>query len=565
MNIKTYPVSLDFPYEYEYSIDDGATWTTVNANTRTNIPGADLPASKMVKVRSSSASATTFNADYVGARERVLHSVNIKNGSELTTLYQAFKDTAIDKVQILNVDKVESADGAFYRSDASQVNIASMPLCTNFTNTFAYANIKELSNIRGSRSAATNFYYTFRGCNINLLGEVFFPTDSGPVANTMNHMFWNSTIELFPNCDIVTQASSSSSDFDKMFQYLKTAYMLTNELKTTEYRQYSPVTHNGIFQYTNMNFCGADIKVNSSSERGNTVTLFSNNPKLTSFSSRYVSMSTSYEINEYAFTSTPLLDSSKYEHLRIPARADIIEDPQWFPEILELGTYSSALVMNSGILSTVNNRIVIIDNGTKRVAKWAETHHSDIQMNEPVSHAYTSDYIWFSRNGRYAVVDGTDVKIYENDDTVLSTIANFNPTLGAMDADGDQFHFVNGSPLDKTSDANQTVNQSIRTYDSTTGVLVNTEYITTLQNEEIDGVYKRASDGRLNVLVSKYSDDLQGGLELTSSRIISIKDGDKISYSLSISADKIAPNFAESAEFVVINTTSSLAVRMISK
>jgi hypothetical protein len=259
------------------------------------------------------------------------------------------------------------------------------------------------------------------------------------------------------------------------------------------------------------------------------------------------------------------LDSSKYEHLRIPARADIIEDPQWFPEILELGTYSSALVMNSGILSTVNNRIVIIDNGTKRVAKWAETHHSDIQMNEPVSHAYTSDYIWFSRNGRYAVVDGTDVKIYENDDTVLSTIANFNPTLGAMDADGDQFHFVNGSPLDKTSDANQTVNQSIRTYDSTTGVLVNTEYITTLQNEEIDGVYKRASDGRLNVLVSKYSDNLQGGLELTSSRIISIKDGDEISYSLSISVDKIAPNFGESAEFVAINTTSSLAVRMISK
>jgi hypothetical protein len=252
------------------------------------------------------------------------------------------------------------------------------------------------------------------------------------------------------------------------------------------------------------------------------------------------------------------LDSQKYESLK-EDKWHIIEDPSWMPKVVELEVYDGHDEVKTGMISTVNNRIVKIESGNKLVAKWAERHDANLEFNEPESHSYASDTVWFSRDGKYAVQDGADIKFYDESNTALGTVSGITPVRGQMNADGSVFYVITGDRINQSDDSDQYLTNTVTGYNTADGSQLFEFSHGCDLNSELNGVYCPDRTSGINVLQTTYIDNGGGALFYDSSKLISFKEnGDVVvTEDLSEYAVNIYPSFMESAEFICINNINT--------
>jgi len=570
-----YPTSLKFSYDVEYSTDGGTSYTALAANTDANIPSSAIPADGIIKIRSTSDDATSISASGLALDDRMVDWVNIRNGKKLTSLSNMFKNRTLDKVRVHNTPELTSISYMFEDSRINQVILPHMPKVSYLYQTFKGAYIKEISDIKAKDNGELDLGGTFNGSHINLIGEIFFPTNGGTSyhENNMEETFYSATIELFPNMDIISRGTNSGNKVKSMFRNLNTKYMLTNKNHTMTKLSYDYLTGNSGYydSYSSMNnskmfFAGLDVYTITKMMGAHTEHFARSCPNLESLFSKWVSPATggNYDyLHTSSFYNCPNFDQSKISLLERHNMHDVVEDLNWLPKFKELDRYTMSTRIANGITSTVNNRIVKIEDGNKYVAKWADKHNTDLIFNEPTAHGLASNSVWFSRDGKYAVQDGADIKCYLADGTAAGTISSVTANHGQMNADGSKFYVVTGAVIDKANTANQTVTSTISAYNTSDGSQVFTHNMNNVQNEEARGVYCPNDDSYVNVLMSVYA-DTNGTMRAASSNVLSMKADGTIDLTTALSepAIELVPSFAESAEFVGLNNHTNKAIRM---
>ena len=575
---KYYPVVLEFAYDVEYSSDEGSTWTTLAANTRAEIQAADLPDSGKVMVRSTADNATSIDRSLLGIDNRIMKSFNIRNGKNLTTLEGLFKYLNIEKVRINNIPAVATMKDAFYKFTGKQVYVAHAPECLNYESTYNRATINEVSGIdKSNDTRITRFYATFHYANIKRLGSILFPrnVDGTPVENYGHgdeyaYMFAYSNIELFPYFEFISEGAYYASGKYQPFYYTNSKYFLYSKFNIYEDNYIfcaSPVSGGHSSSYINsfsfkncdLKFAGFDIdekfEITADRDRSYGFTYMSD---AESFFSRYVDRTvSSYSDITSSFDGLKPELIEKLEPLKRSATYDILEDAKWIPVFSELEVYDGSQLIDSGMLSAVNDRIVKIDNGNKYVSKWADRHDDNLVFDEPVAHGLVSDSVWYSRNGFYAVQDGDDLKTYDDQGNLLATITGVTPNFAQMNADGTKLYVVTGERIDKSQAAGQNVTNTITVYNTADGS--STQFsVTNEDDHEITGVYCSDDEAYIQLLDVGYV-DAGGALVLDNSKVRSMTQtgSEELSTDLSEAVNEVFPSFAESAEFVCVNRAVS--------
>jgi hypothetical protein len=575
---KYYPVVLKFDYDTEYSIDDGSNWTALAANTEVEIDGGTITsASGRVMIRATVDEATSINYDNLQFRKRIFDHVNIRNGKKLGNLNNIFQYSIMDKVRINNIQALTSFSNAFSYSTIKQVDICEAPSCTNMYSMFTQADIKELSEIKGRQDTACDYQYMFQHAHIGKSGRLWFAGSyDTPVLNKFREMFYDSEFELMPYFEIYALTynagySSSMYYFHKAFSDLKTKYMLYAKVYTvgtygsshTDYH-YSISFGNSIGQSdfiynSSIRFSGLDIYQKHSTSLDSRYTsknLFRNNQYATSFFSRFVKNQYAYH-NSSSITENPKFDMSK---ITIPIDSSnymIFEDPEWMPLFSELDVYEGNDSLSDGIFSTVNDRIVKISNGKKYIAKWADRHDTKLTFGDPVDHNLASDNVWYSRDGKYAVQDGSDIKFYDENDNALGSVS-ITPDFAQMNTDGSKFYVITGNRYDTSDTNDQDISQTLTVYNTADGSQVSSFNIVNETNSETTGVYCPDNDSKIQLLNTKYVEDT-GVMIPDESKITTCDESGNIALQtvLSTVAFEVFPSFAEEAEFVCVDKTSS--------
>jgi hypothetical protein len=584
-----YPTRIEFEYDVEYSLDSGGSWTALAANTPVDIDQSSLGADGKIMIRSTSEDATSISWEKLNFRESLFNSVNIRNGKKLTTLANTFRFMNLEKLRINYVPAVTTFANAVREGTYKQVDISEMPSCTNIFAAFHKSKINELSDIKVSDTSAINMESAFNEAKINSCGEIFFPTNNGTARynNNLRSMFYNSNIELFPYFEAYDVGDESSNRKHGFISETKTKYILSNKivsepLSTNDRAQSNIITfgygysqssssYSSFANNRELKFSGANLILNTGYYGASYNTgdddcsrykmAFYNNPKATALWSRFV-------IKKYGsynficngnFQYCNALDPKKYESLS-EDRWHIIEDPNWMPKVVELDVYDGHDDIKTGMISTVHNRIVKVENGKKWTAKWADRHDKNLEFGEPETHSYASDTVWFARNGMYAVQDGADIKFYDENDFELGTITGLTPVRGQLNADGSVFYVITGDRIDRSNTADQYVTNIVAGYDTSDGseIFSFDDYACDL-NSELNGIYCPDRESGINVLQTTYIDDNGGSLVHSSSKLISLDETGKVlaTEDLSEYAVNVYPSFAESAEFVCVNNTGA--------
>jgi len=575
---KYYPVVLKFDYDTEYSIDDGSNWTALAANTEVEIDGGTITsASGRVMVRATVDEATSINYDNLQFRKRIFDHVNIRNGKKLGNLNNIFQYSIMDKVRINNIQALTSFSNTFSHSTIKQVDICEAPMCTDMHSMFEVANIRELSEVKGKLDTACDYRYMFKNTHIGKSGRLWFSgTANTAYSNKYRELFYNSNFELMPYFELYAMATydaSSSSHLDYIhyaFHAIYTKYALYSKIysvpaSTSQYNQCSAIT--GYDYYTaktyflnasQLRFAGFDIfqfgKTNSYSARQSKY-MMHNNQYATSLYSRFVK-------NQYDFNGTnnfddnPRMDDSKLLNYKAKLESSdyvILEDPDWMPIFSELEVYNGHESLADGIFSTVNDRIVKISNGKKYIAKWADRHDNQLTYHDPVDHNLASDNVWYSRDGKYAVQDGSDIKFYDENDNALGSVS-VTPDFAQMNADGSKFYAITGDRYNTSDTNDQDISQTLTVYNTADGSQVSSFNIVNETNSETTGVYCPDDNSKIQLLNTKYVEDT-GVMKPNESKITTCNEnGDiKVETILTELASDIFPSFAEEAEFVCVN------------
>ena len=562
MIIKKYPMKIGFDFPYEYSVDNGSTWVNKASGEYVDIAGEDLPANNRIKIRSNDSTATKITRQNTGIDKRLVSNVNLKQGQLLTDLSEAFRYIVADKLKIQRIPLVDNVAHLARNASLNVFDIDAMPSVTNAYAMLYQSNIKQVSNLYFGSPNRIDFSYLLSSLRAMQVGNIVI-NNMETVANKYKRFVHTAKIELFPNFDI-TYTGHSSDDVEYAFQYIKSKYLLSNKIKSVGTYNNLMSGQHGV-AHTDILFSGLDVEY-SCSNGSNLDYSFSYNNKLISPFSRLIYTSTGNSSNvdvDLMFQNSPLINKDKYKALESKYRYDIIENVDWLPDIIVLEEYTAKTGIFNGELSAFTNKIVRIDNGKKYVSKHIDRHDEYLSFEEPISHTYASDKVWFARNGNYVVVDGADTKVYLSNDTLVTTISGVIANKVSFSNDATSFALLSGDEIDKNSNVDQNLSQQLKIYSATDGSILRTTQITLLQNESIDGIYYTDIDNGISSLYTQY--DIQGSVKISQSSKIVVKRIDQtedITLVLDQPHETLAPNFAENAEFVAYNPGQNLVSRI---
>jgi hypothetical protein len=365
-------------------------------------------------------------------------------------------------------------------------------------------------------------------------------------------MFYSTNIELFPDLDWVVNGFSSSGT--SAFLGIKTTYLLSPKIIYPTGLGYSHLLggynyyQGGFENIDNFRFGGMVLYEKF---KNNTNVCLRGLPNAKSLFSIFADKGIDGKLMS-SFSGTSQELKKKFKPLEQYGVAIVLEDENWLPIFSELEDYKPHYsLVDGGIFSTVNDRIVRIFNGKKYISKYANRHDKFLYIGEYETHSYESDNIWFARNGKYASYSGNTLKFFDENDNEIASATQDNLLYGQMNSNGTVFYGIYGDSIDTSNTATQNINQTLIAFDTSNANELFSFDIILNSNEEARGVYCANRESKIQVLVTLYESN-DSELLPTGSSVVSLDEDGSIALNTALSdyALNIAPSFAEDAEFV---------------
>jgi len=558
MTKKFYPVVLKFAFNSEYSIDNGTTWTTLAAGTRIELDPTTLPADGKVTVRSAE-TVTRFNhldRDLLELQDRMFETVNIRNMKNVTDVDSLFYNTFIDNIRIANCQNVTKSRSMMSYVFSNNIDIGHMPNVTDAYKMFNYSIIKALSSLSiGKHDTECNFQYFMAYSTFNYMGDIKIDGN----LNDYGRIMFSAKIDVFPNVVFLQKNIHNNNRFSYAFSYLDTPYVLDTKLL-------AKAAGDHMFYFAKPKFMGLDLKFDMQSNSSmcdhmpNIVTPFARLIKAKSNS--YMDLFRNVDLSKL----NPELTAQDIDDLAQISRPALKEIVTWLPEIIELSSDTEIDVVGITSMGAVGLRYRIIENASTHIlediAPLGEWGPKSTEVN-----TLASDTVWFCRNGWYAVQDGADIKIYDEADTLISTISNVTGSSAGFTNDAQKLYVVTGE-IDKTNTSNQTVVQDITVYNTSDATVHQSLNISDNgTNEQIVGIHRPDMGSNIQIVKTIFSDGGVGLLVPSTSKVearASINNVVK-TINLSDSVDYVCGHYVEDNEFCAVNRVTGKSIRCFGK
>ena len=510
-------IRLEFEADVEYSIDDGATWVQLPADTPSLIIGNDLAdAGGKVKVRSTNV-IETLDRTKLGLDLHIYDSFNIKQGQDLTSIENLFRATITNNIRVANVPKLISARNLVYESVVDTFEMINSPLLEDCHAFFYNSVINYIGNIYAPR--CNDATHMFASGNYNYIGDVKLGTellgDSGIGAY---EMFSFASIKNFPNIYLnisaIRNSSSSSTNYynsDGMFQNFSTPYVLYNKLLfkqcSTNSGNMSPLVYG--FRGSSFKFAGFDIiNLNTRESSPFSSTYVNTNHNCYPFS-RIKTINAPTSNWDYGYTNPKLTSADRYQFDGVSAHLLIY--PNWMPEIMVLSSHTDKLFVKNKVSmgavglynKSIDSNLVLEEQTSVR-----EFYQTSATSTTDMTGIYDTSEVAFARNGRIAVRNGTSIKVFDDTNTLIfdCTVPS-NLLAFQLNTEGTKLFVAYGGKFDEAGDAVQQLAGSINVYNTADGALLTTKDMGTRANAYIVGVYNTSDDCNLHVVFTTYRED----------------------------------------------------------
>ena len=223
-------ITLSFPFNWEYSIDNGTSWTAVNADTDVTILATDLPPNKKIKIRSNDSNATRLghlddNHPRANISQDEVHfdEINIRNCGSITDLNNFLNGVVSDKVIIQRTQNVENLEAMLMGSVTKFIHLDKLSAVTNMDSCFESSTFGLISPIIATETnvsvrslfkdalgdiiskikikkgystlAGCAFYIAFYNCTVKAIGDINLTDITPNTDSTFAQLFFLSKIE----------------------------------------------------------------------------------------------------------------------------------------------------------------------------------------------------------------------------------------------------------------------------------------------------------------------------------------------------------------------------------
>ena len=572
---KFYPVLLHFDVEVDYSKDNGVTWLTLPEDTALEIQPDELPSNGRVKVRTVN-TLTSLDRDKLQFRSRLYKSINIRNGRSLTTLADVFRDSVIGTLRIANIPNVQSLATTCHRSIMDNFIMPYAPVVTTAANMFEYAYVKAINSITAPKlTHGMLMFKDLRGNNY--MGDLTLGKDSSGVG--VRSFMQNASITIFPSLDINylchTDASSPPSNSPEyrvgqnMLYGLNTPYILYSkiELNLTGYSTYSTTAgYSSMLAYCKSKFTGLDFYISKDSNIYATRYIFRGQELQYPFS-RIVRH---YGEIDGLFLSSPNIAITEVdkEILEDSNIFKVIELPDWLPDLMVLQDIENVteIIGKTSFGNLALSPVMYKENGGTLTEYLCETvDNFDTAVFKETVIAGVLDKRFTCKNGFQTIQDGADLKTYNEVDLLLSTISGVTALGANLNQDGTRLYVVTGDVLDPNNLTVQFVTNTVTEYDTSTGTVVDSFVVTTVGNEQVEGVYKPQDESGIHILKTYYESNSVYLIPNSSQIETRCFDGTVVTTDLFRPMNILTTNYGEDNEFTCLNTTFGYMTKCFGK
>ena len=589
-------ITLKFPFGFDYTIDGGSSWVSIAANTDETISADDLPVDKKISIRSNDAAATTLVGANISKDSVNFEEVNIRNTGTVTDISTFLDGAVCNKVFIQRANNVVNAKYILRSSVTKLVVFDEMPSIVDANDMFRSAsfgyigdlvlgatNIETRSTlmfyesigdvlssliIKGESTGSEGMYKVFYGSNIKAIGNFKVTGNNISSARNGDYMFGNCTVGKFPSCDI--ESTKSSYFMRNGLVGLNTDYIPSFKLrfKGTTVSNYCL---QGLFSSTfnAINFAGLSFDLD---KVGSNLLISTDDSAFTApTKGGYVSNANLFGIGTVVPTGGPI--SSILEKSEDSKRI-YYENVNWFPtcKYLRTETVTDLVGCKNVGFDTMRPVVFQVDGSDIDVFKSPQyslghLYETTVDFVTPTDTYTNTSNVSISIQGYTARQEGADIKVYDNNNNVMSTISGVTFNTANFNWLGTKLYITTGGVLDRAGAAGQTITNTITVYETTTGTVLDTYSITNDQDEYIVGAYQAEDSYSLKVAKVKYVDD--GGTFVFSSAKVdsynaavnNIIDTEPIPTDF----DLICQDYIEANEFTLVNSVTGDVVRMVGK
>jgi hypothetical protein len=630
-------IKIQLPVNGEYSVDSGVTWTPLTANTQVIIAGSSLAQDAVVKVRSTNAVTTldkvgfglpttkydTFN---IKQAQNVTNLDNFFNGAiikkarigslpTLTSMIGTFKNSTCNDVLIESNSSLNNVSNMFETSNIERLLIKKQQNLKISASLFYAANIKEVSSISFPKCISGNSF--MNGATINVLGRIDLGSEVQPNATDINgnldYSYAFKNLDLYSGASIDIKTSSYNGyvgSFYATLDNVKCPYLLGSNFKVDAKSQtLNFVSNIGYFitRGSNLNPAFQDLNLVVESQQTyaveNTYSIFFpvqnrkrfslfNSIKVIGFKGKYdlLNINSVFYVGNQSFNAVDTRWIAKYGSSSIVENSsglfnayttasdyDIQKSIPEFYAVRESSNGALSLVGSNVYFGYDGFKTVKFENlgGTiiKNVTDYAERIENVATKLYSVATNMPTEIVYFSRNGYKACLDGTNIKLYDETETLVTTITGITNFKGAyIHEDGYAVGIATGG--DKT--AGTTTVTTIKEYKWTDGSEIHHGYVENAIDEVVVGIYRSNRNSKLNVVQSLYT-----GGTLTSSTVKNFNGfNDPVNTTTMLSpnmtdgyysettqypVDYVTNIFTEDAEFLCVNRTTGAYIRYFTR
>ena len=410
-------ITLNFGADFEYSLDNGITWLTGAANTDYDVAPIEDGSGK-VKVRSVN---SITNIPVKANTQSNIKSVNIRNGSTLTTLASAFKDfPALEKFRMSNMPLLTSMYHTLHSCStirAKDVHFdGALPLLTNVNGLFYGSSLDFVPSI--DLSNVSDMSHWCRGTPIRYLPDL----DYSSVTLATYAFAYTPNLKYVPDISI---------ELTSIFSYLftdssdsRTEYIGVLSLnKASDMRDLFSGRRNLIACGLSLNRVEANIQNLNAYSTNN---MYFNTPNLKRPYAELVTNLSSIETGSmFVGISDNLEYPSQYEkdQLDIDQTYSSDHSNDWLPYILLLSEHNNPNVIGCNSISLQDSSYVAYKDGTYQKGN-IHGYVEDLTLGATTPTTTTTNRVEIYDTNKLIEISGTSLNTYSDiaGSTLVSTV-----------------------------------------------------------------------------------------------------------------------------------------------
>ena len=594
-------VTIKFPFGFEYSLDNGNTWTSVEADTDTTITVDSLPSNKKIKIRSNDAAATTLVGASIDKENVSFEEVNIRNAGTITNMESFLQDSVVDRVFIQRCNAVENLHWVLKASVTNVFLCDPAPNCTNassmfYFSSFGYVGDLILSSIGstidtrsifsdsagdvvsslsvlGTSPSTTGVANEFRQCNIKAVGSVKLHCIGESDNNNFYQFLYGATIGKFPSMDLKTKMGyhfmyNGGLGIKSGSDYLPTVKIDMIGSGNNYFREALTNASSGSSTTFPVKFAGLDITHRVSGSG----CMYGTNDTSIPFPTKgsLVARANLSGITSCAYTTGPI---SSILAKGNNSKRTYYEDLDWFPvcRYLRTETVTDLVGVKGAGFTLLKPAVYKVDGNNINMhtsERLGHLYETDVSYST-IKKTYTDvSNIAVSVQGYTARQEGDDIKVYDINDNLMSTVAGVTFNSANFSWDGLKLYVVTGGVLDRAGSEGQTITNTITVYETTSGNVLNTYNIANDADEYTVGVYQANDDYNLKIVKVKYANDADGNFVFNSTKVDSYNKAVTVvtdTEPVPDDVDFVCQDYIEANEFVLMDTTTGKVIRMVGK